>query len=363
MGELGLNGEIKGISGAVKMTDSISEDSLRPKPIKSGYTSFDMKIVNTPTGIVYHHSTKDREKGLYTQNAIGEGILFSGSITGKGKYIKTISELMSSGRLNIGKSKTAQYSQCQIEYAKAYKTQPSKLHIRKGELYVAVMVSDILLSDGAGSYSLDIEDFVKAVGVADKYDPNLSVFGFKNIGGYSSVRNLQCTQIRSVTGGSIIVFKAAEDREFPTVIYIGERQSEGYGKVIMCRIDDYRKEVETAHHNTEPVNTIVFSEAERRKKLLQAAFDYLDENKKDYMDKKEVNGSQIGRVILMAKESATLVELTNRVKSIRSEKTREAFEKIVKLSNIDRFRKDNEWREYIINVLTLIKYRKRGTAK
>ena len=74
---------------------------------------------------------------------------------------------------------------------------------------------------------------------------------------------------------------------------------------------------------------------------------------------REMNSSQIGRYAMMVKQAETLGELKNiMVKSIKNERSHDYIDDIIKKSEAEHYR-DN-WRDYLLLILTLIKYQNRG---
>ena len=74
---------------------------------------------------------------------------------------------------------------------------------------------------------------------------------------------------------------------------------------------------------------------------------------------REMNSSQIGRYTMMVKQAADLSEFRNiMVESIQSEKSKKFIKSIIEKSEVSHYR-DNHWREYLLLILTLIKYQNR----
>ena len=72
------------------------------------------------------------------------------------------------------------------------------------------------------------------------------------------------------------------------------------------------------------------------------------------------NSAQIGRYVMMVKQAKDLTELQfSMVKNIKSEESKEFIDKIIKNSEAEQYR-DDFWREYLLLILTLLKYKNRG---
>lgn len=316
------------------------------------------------TETVYHH-TRGEEANLYTQTSLCSGQYFRGTITGKSEYVKIIYDILTHSTLRFGRSKTAQYSVCELVKADISPVSDNVKTIRSGEQFITLLLSDVLIPDEAGGYDISVQSLQKAIGhgieklECDKGEKvKRSALRYRIIAGYNSKWNIQKPQIRTIAAGSTLVFRAESDMKLPSEFTVGAKMNEGFGKVMICRPEDFaarsvrnEKTVKTADKNGALCKLIAKNQAieEMRSKAISfvASFD------------REMNSSQIGRYAMMVKQAETLGELKNiMVKSIKNERSHDYIDDIIKKSEAEHYR-DN-WRDYLLLILTLIKYQNRG---
>ena len=358
-------GKIKGKDGAFNIVTYKKDESTIIKPVKSGYSCFDSVIKKPLTETVYHHTRGD-EANLYTQTSLCSGQYFRGTITGKSEYVKIIYDILTHSTLHFGRSKTAQYSACELVKADISPVSDSVKTIRSGEQFIILLLSDVLIPDEAGGYDISVHGLQKAIGhgieklECDKGEKvKRSALRYRIIAGYNSKWNIQKPQIRTIAAGSTLVFRAESDMKLPSEFTVGAKMNEGFGKVMVCRPEDFaarsvknEKTVKTADKNGALCKFIAKNQTieEMRSKAISfvASFD------------REINSSQIGRYIMMVKQAETLGELQHiMVKNIKSKSSHDYIDNIIKRSEAEHYR-DNYWREYLLLILTLIKYQNRG---
>lgn len=362
-------GKVKGESGTFNILKYNAENKII-KPVKNGFCDLSHEIVKPLTETVYHHSTRN-DPELYTQTSLCAGQYFSGTVSGKGRYIKEMIPILTGAALHFGRSKTAQYSACELIHSEIAPKSEKALRIRKGEVFIVLAVSDILVCDNAGGYDISAEGLKKAVGngieklQCDNGLPSCrSVLRYRTIGGYNTKWNIQKPQIRAIAAGSTLVFTAEEDMTINERLYVGAKQNEGFGNILIRRADDIpavlaKKDAENVS-GTKGILYGLISDNELINEMRSKAIDYVNN-----MTNKNINTSQIGRYILMIKHSKDLSELTSLVRNIKSEKSKEFIDKLIKNSEASHFSCDvvrgrEMWREYLILILTLLKYEKRG---
>lgn len=358
-------GKIKGEDGAFNIVTYKKDESTIIKPVKSGYSCFDSVIKKPLTETVYHHTRGD-EANLYTQTSLCSGQYFCGTITGKSEYVKIIYDILTHSTLHFGRSKTAQYSSCELVKADISPVSDSVKTIRSGEQFIILLLSDVLIPDEAGGYDISVQGLQKAIGhgieklECDKGEKvKRSALRYRIIAGYNSKWNIQKPQIRTIAAGSTLVFRAELDMKLPSEFTVGAKMNEGFGKVMVCRPEDFaarsvknEKTVKTADKNGALCKFIAKNQTieEMRSKAISfvASFD------------REMNSSQIGRYIMMVKQANDLGELQHiMVKNIKSKSSHDYIDNIIKRSEAEHYR-DNYWREYLLLILTLIKYQNRG---
>lgn len=185
-----------------------------------------------------------------------------------------------------------------------------------------------------------------------------SALRYRIIAGYNSKWNIQKPQIRTIAAGSTLVFRAEEDMKFPSEFTIGAKINEGFGRVMICRPEDFAERSVKAEKSVKKsaesgaLSELISENAEIEKMRTEAvkfaaSFD------------KKINSSQLGRYTMMVKQAEDLGELQNiMIKNIKSEDSRKFIENIVKSSEAEHYR-ENCWRDYLLLILTLLKYKNR----
>lgn len=358
-------GKIKGEDGAFNIVTYKKDESTIIKPVKSGYSCFDSVIKKPLTETVYHHTRGD-EANLYTQTSLCSGQYFCGTITGKSEYVKIIYDILTHSTLHFGRSKTAQYSACELVKADISPVSDSVKTIRLGEQFIILLLSDVLIPDEAGGYDISVQGLQKAIGhgieklECDKGEKvKRSALRYRIIAGYNSKWNIQKPQIRTIAAGSTLVFRAESDMKLPSEFTVGAKMNEGFGKVMICRPEDFaeisvknEKSLKTADKNGALCKLIANNQAieEMRSKAVSFVASF----------GREMNSSQIGRYTMMVKQANGLGELQHiMIKNIKSKSSHDYIDNIIKKSEAEHYR-NNYWREYLLLILTLIKYQNRG---
>ena len=336
-------------------------DMPRPKAFKGGFL-INKKEKKPETETIYHHGTKqgEKKKVLYTQECLCEGQLFSGRVTGKGSDLHALLPVLESGRINLGRSKSAQYSACDIIAADCVAVSEDK--VKPGEVY-ALLCSDVLLIDEYANYSTDISVLAKELGAVLSGDDRAhSSLKYKTVTGYVSVGRFKRPHIRAFEKGSVLRFTS--DKEVPRYIIIGERQNEGFGVVKFCTKNELealgKDAPKTADKNTAAEGKLseLIKKNDAAEELRKAALDYADE--KYERIKNEFNPSFVGRLLLMVGQAESKSDLDARVASIKTENKRKAAQKFIADA---KEKYGNEWREFLRISLTVIKYRIKEAGK
>lgn len=353
-------GKIKGESGAFNIVEYGNPEDKIIKPVKSGYCDFNSNIIKPLTETVYHHSTGN-DATLYTQTSICDGQYFRGTVSGKAEYIKEIAEILKKSELHFGRSKSAQYSACELVQLKCEKAENRKLKISRGTRFIALLVSDILIPDGSGGYDISAEALKNIIGLgALECDKNETVkrsaLRYRVITGYNTTWNIQKPHIRTIAAGSTLVFTAEEDMELDERITVGAKQNEGYGKVIFCKTEEFQTmtvKPETANNKQTETGTLskFIEENQKTEQMRTQAIEFVNSLGKS------IESSQIGRYTMMVKKAKDLFELKT-MAEIMAKKSKKFFDDVIKHSEVDKYKNDL-WREYLILILTLIKYSNR----
>ena len=378
-------GRIKGQPGVYNIVTYPNHEQKIIKPVKHGYCDTGCRIRLPLTETVYHHSTEkeNQEQTLYTQTAIIRGQYFHGTVSGKKGYVEAVFRFLSDMKENrsamhFGRSKTAQYSCCRItEITNLSSASHETAAFKAGDIVTALLLSDALLPDGAGGYDISAAGLQQALGSAfDGMKPDAGVSAhdgqplccsalrYRTVTGYNTKWNLKKPHIRAIAAGSTLVFRADHDMTLPKYCYIGTKQNEGFGAILFCRADAFvpaADSKQTVQREQSGMLTDLLRKNREIEKMRQAAISYVSEKERDYS---KINPAQIGRYLLMVRQAATLAALKS---VVNADKTRIEHKKSamrdmegIMVHAFQMYREDEYWRDYLLLVLTLIKYGKRG---
>ena len=306
-----------------------------PKTLKGKYVD---KITLTPitaeTEINYHHR-RDGDEMLYTQKCLCEGQVFKGVITAGGAYVSILEDLLAGG-LCLGRSKTAEYARCSVQYT-VRKAVEARISVNHGDKLAAALESDLICLDDNGGCSADKDIIFHSIGIQAEICDSETFLSIRRIAGYSGVWNLKKPHITAIAAGSVFTFTyKGENGKIPQYIYTGEKQNEGFGKVKIYRVDDLVKHSFTAGNGDNPAETapapacqilknkVANNAAAETMRLM--AIDFANRHKNDLL---KLNAAFVGRVYLMVKQAAGFQDFKNRVASIRSKEKKNAVNALI----------------------------------
>lgn len=336
------------------------------KPFKTGYISADLEVKKVLTERVYHNALHDPDGGLYVQSCLQEGQLFMGTISAKGVHIKTITDLLMSGKLSFGRSKTAQYSRCTLVGLDVSLAMPRKLHLHKADKVIYLFESDALTPDDYGGISTAVNDVCHSLGIDSNDLLPESGLKYKMISGYLSVIRMQRTHLKAIAAGSALVINCTKDTEVDEIMYVGGRQNEGYGKVHIFKAGELMKgdapvliapDAEVSDEHSDIRNMFVM--LEKDEKMRNAAISYALEKKTSFLN--NLGAAFIGRITMMLEQSDTESDFGRRIASIKSDSKRKLADSFIK-DAANKWESDPQYktwekkREYLFIILTLAKY-------
>lgn len=307
-----------------------STDKPLPKAFKGGYLIGE-NVIKVFKETIYHNGQKQGEKSklLYTQECLCEGQLFSGQITGSGKDLRKLLSVFEEGRINLGRSKSAQYSACDIVALDC--VQETKETVDADEIY-ALLCSDVLLIDENAGFSTDISTLAKALNAELSDDDKIhSSLRYKTVMGYISVGRYKRSHIRAFEKGSVLRFTSKT--EMPKYITIGERQNEGFGVIRLCTKNELKMlgrpapKINAEKETTDDKLSELIEKNSKIENLRKNAFDYADEKYGDI--KNTFTSAFIGRLLLMVGQASDESDLLKRVDSVKTESKREAAKKFI----------------------------------
>lgn len=330
------------------------------KPLKSGYFAAGAEL-KVQTETVYHHSTGENST-LYTQTCICPGQVFSGTISGSGKYLRHIADALSGGVITVGRSKTAQYSECSVLYAELKPQEIKQLSISGGEKIAAVFCADALFTDECGNYTTEFAEVCRQLGITNA-DASKSFMKYKTVMGYMSAGNYKKPHIRAIAAGSTISFTAGGSQVIPEYAYFGAKNGEGFGLVRFVRVDDLMSLGESgfACERTAAVPdgrlTELLKKNSANDEMRSSAIDFALANKSTLIG---LSSSFVGRVLLMIRQADDFNDLINRIESVKTKSKMETAKNIA--NTADKYKYDESWREYLGTVFLLAKYFIRAKA-
>lgn len=384
--------EDKGVKNLVAENDfrEKSVDVPQYKLLKKGYINSNNGYVKPKVKIVYHNAVSEGGAGLYTQHCLCSGQYFKGSVIADGSLMRKIYPLFESKTISFGRSKSAQYSRCKIIPDKIEKVFSDKIELAEGNVTAYVCESDIVLTNSCGVFTTDIADLLKNMGLSQdiklRRETSLTT---RVVSGYNAKWNLKKPQIPVICAGSVIVFDVTESMSVDSVMYIGEKLNEGFGKVRVipdvAALSITDAETEPCKVTCESINeNSLIAEIQLRKfddKIIERAI--FNCQKLRIEDKKSaLNASQIGRLLLMCKQSSDHNDFIERVNSIKTDQVRDTALNLFGSSAIEKVLSDLfgeslfvalesknpalRWvkqKKYIITFLTVAKYRLKETVK
>ena len=365
----------------------------QPKKLKGKYLSLsgnEVFMKDVERDIVYHHrhhnekefaasdqyvgkspsgkekqSQADNQEQLYGLEVLRAGQRFAGSIILPREYADEMRHYLTQDPfLYLGKSRTAQYGKCRLFKTDCKDAFPGGVHIPAGSTATVTFLSDAVFLDKgnespSGKYTVYFDEVRKTVlqelGLRENTEKNndyLSIIDTSVRSGYMGIWNLRKPAVPVICAGSCLSFVLAEDFDSDKS-FIGEKNNEGLGQIRIHRSEDLSyeglKEIEENTHNKQ-------KDAVQKNSLVPAYFrelmrPILVEN---WIEKEKLRGIQkdkvranisstaLGRVILMLRECVDEAgeekdalemyrEFIKRIKSIRSDSTREEGLKIAKI--------------------------------
>lgn len=334
------DGRIVNLEHYLAENKGVPKSGEQPKPLKSGFIgASSFYPLDLKTEVIYHHSTgraTGSDPTLYTQECLSAGQVLAGFVTGPEDLLSLIEQVLQSEKLTFGRSKTAQYSACRLAPYSGSGASSGPIATKPGEQIIALLDSDVLLDNGFGGYTNDAGKLMEAVcltcdGTRTSHD--LASFRYRIVGGYNAKWNQKKPTVRAFAAGSFFVFKASGSA-VPSEITIGERRTEGFGRVILLKAS------EIVPSEPKPIDSVprialgdenewksLFEKEAKTERLRTATLDYVATCKllKDLVKEP----SFIGRVLLMATQATGSDDFDKRVKSIKTDDKRKIIQKIV----------------------------------
>ncbi len=233
---------IKKLKVAGKIVNSLTEEcdpeKDTPKTLKGKCVLANelTKKMDVRTETTYHHSRGD-DALLYTQDSICAGQYLYGEVQSSDEnLLKKLEELLKTGDLRFGRSKTAQYSAGEVLEVSH---RERKAGGEKCGKTVFALESDAILLDENGVNTIVPKALEKAIRKAlveankleedEKFSKVTYDLSFKYIHGYNSKRNLRNIPMAAIAMGSTVTVTGYNGDALD--LRIGIRKSEGFGVV------------------------------------------------------------------------------------------------------------------------------------
>ena len=324
------------------------------KPFKKGYIGTD--YTNPDTKIVYHNALNSEDGGLYTQYCLCSGQFFSGKIYADGASLEKLYPLLREGDISFGRSKTAQYSRCKIINATIEEDKENTVLLKAGTTTAFICLSDIVITAEKGVYDISLEGLKNLLDIRGEITEETSISTVV-ISGYNAKWNMKKPQFPAIKAGSAVVFVPDEDYEIKELVFIGDKQNEGFGRVKLI-VDaaefGLSKKQSSASTDESSVDPSLQSKIDEQKK-----FDEVIGKAIEISEKIELNSSQIGRLVLMCKESKNHNNFKERVEIIKTESFKNTTLSVFENNDYS----NDDWKfekKFILTSLAVKKYSLKG---
>jgi CRISPR-associated protein Csx10 len=322
-----------------------------PKKLKDKFVACEdgkVDVTDVNMKIIYHHSEKAKSKNdengqLFGLTAIKENQYFSGEIYVKQKYAGLLEKIIRTNAITLGKSKSSQYGKCILKKMSISKVEKGHNAFSKGQYIVVTLLSDCIFMNDYAEYTVysdEVKQLVaKSLGIQYETDNQYSdMIQTKEIVGYQSQWNLRKAPAPAIKAGSCLVYKLTEDIQI-TANFIGERNLEGYGQVMITSMENMKYVVDEISE-TDKENHI--SSLNKTKELVRDILvdKVIEKLKLEGINQEtyKITTSNLGRITLMLKESIyenkddykeAFEEFAKRVESIKTDSIRREIRDVI----------------------------------
>lgn len=321
-------------------------------PLGAKYIDKDGIVTEVSKEINYHHkrpndksigrATGKDDSAFYQLESICKNQEFVGFIDGSKEQLDIIIEaLKNSSEIRIGASKNVEYGLVSMSLDKA-ETLNSNCKSIQNEAYIKLNSSLIMYSEN-GMLSSDLKDMefylsdaLFGCGGKVEIDPSSVSLNFDMIGGFNTTWHRRKPTGTILGKGSIVKVAFAEQANIPNdaVLFIGERNSEGFGEVEF--IDELsetypvKKKIEKKLEGSSKTDIV--------KKLLekQHIYDVEEDARtearkiKETVEKKPEKDATISKLIIITQREKSKVEAKEQIEGIASDSKRNLAKRIFK---------------------------------
>ena len=203
-------------------------------------------IERSRLGQAFHDEKTGIQEGqIFRYESLAAGQVFSGFVLGTEDDCKKIESLLQDQIAFIGRSKSTSYGRVCIETDDPAPVQGSELNGFKSPAstesesnrIVAYLLSDLLLRDRIGQFCVDEEIFRKKLGdlLSCSLEPEKIALSEHVTGGFNGKWGLPLPQCSAFAKGSVVVYrvKGQDLSQLPAIASLGERQAEGFGRIVL----------------------------------------------------------------------------------------------------------------------------------
>ncbi len=353
------------------------EEIVKFKSLKSKFGSFDLdggklELKDVDFRINYHHQRDKGEMGkglvkeanFFQYKAIASGQYFKFSLEGSGRYLKTLLENLT--YLHIGKSRTAQYGTLEIcgDKKSRYTEINGEAELaRQANYYLACVETPIILNhknvDGEID-NLDLDLFMSALnkecgglGVADA----CYSLSRKLVSGFNMVWKKRKPTVYAIAPESYVLLKSSDGKRIPSVLYVGKRNAEGFGRLRIVPIDKkgiIKLEIRNLDSGSTSPSLSAFDVGLKAKK----------EAIEEFPKSIKIDPGLLSRMLLMLRQVDSYGDFVKNIDGITDDKKRSGAKEIVRRYE-EKFPFDREgaFMPYFFTLLTLMKYEKRSAKE
>lgn len=326
------------------------------------------KLMSIPVikEINYHHKQSQSNPGtvdgnnFYQLQSFSANQCFIGRIYGTSNTLKIIANALGAVSYhNIGYYRSSGYGQCKITITNKSFDIKSKQSTDKIAVWLK---SPVIIYDNFGMPCVKPQVFADYFNSVLKektgssisensdgvYEIVESYLNYTSLGGYNSTWGMNKPIIKAYDSGSVFVFKLSKKTDISTLnaLFVGERNSEGYGEITVFDYDTILSAAEGTIHITKVQKTqgeiLHISVNENRWKLPSEIISYKKscsdavktaiDNVNPLIKKYPLNPSTVGRISLMLKENDTYENFENAVEKIKDEKKKSNIFKWIDLN-------------------------------
>ncbi len=302
-------------------TEYATGEGNQPKKLKGKFVCLKedgILVKEVDSDIIYHYTKKSEKQEsqegelLYAFEAVKEYQVFSGSIIGKGKYIRKLGQLLQQGELRFGKSKSSQYGRCMINEVPQIKERETEVKVYpRGSRIVVFLQSDGIFVNESG-YTVQCgqvrEQIREKLKIKEKecdvqkMEP-YSEIEARMLTGYYSKWNLKRQAVPVVCAGSAFEFELAEEWKISEKeLYVGIHIGEGYGRLFAVPNDEKDFRIQESKKPDSKAGRLKYAKKLFGKILLDEMREKL-ELEAAMSDIPMKNPAALGRVTLMLSDS------------------------------------------------------------